>query len=82
MDLLARGRDLGVERTHETYTAATTKVMPNMNMQMAATISPVRMFFLARRRVIMTRGSLQLPRDDHSARPLRAPQDHWRRGEP
>jgi len=32
------------------YAAATTKVIPNMNMQTAPTISPVRMFFLARRR--------------------------------
>jgi hypothetical protein len=36
-------------------------VIPNMNMQMAHTISPVRMFLAARRRVIMdaedTRGA-------------------------
>lgn len=33
--------------------AATTKVIPNMNMQIAPMISPVRMFLSARRRVIM-----------------------------
>jgi hypothetical protein len=32
---------------------ATTNVIPNMNMQMADTINPVRMFFRARRRVII-----------------------------
>ncbi len=53
VDLLADRRDLGVERAHETYTAATTNVMPNMNMQMAHTISPVRMFLFARRRFIV-----------------------------
>ena len=53
VDLLADRRDLGLERAHETYTAATTKVMPNMNMQIAHTISPVRMFLRARRRVII-----------------------------
>jgi len=33
--------------------AATTKVMANMNMQIPHTISPVRMFFFAKRLVIM-----------------------------
>jgi len=33
--------------------AATTKVMPNMNMQIAATIIPALMFLRASRRVIM-----------------------------
>ena len=55
VDLLADGRDLGIEGAHETYTAATTKVMPNMNMQIAHTIRPVRMFLRARRRVIIGR---------------------------
>jgi hypothetical protein len=53
MDLLADRRDVGIERAHETYTAATTNVRPNMNMQIAHTISPVRTFLRARRRVIM-----------------------------
>jgi hypothetical protein len=58
--LLADRRHLGVERAHETYTAATTKVMPNMNMQIAPTIRPVRMFLFARRLVIM--GAKNTPR--------------------
>jgi hypothetical protein len=33
--------------------AATTKVIPNMNMQMPDTINPVRMFLRARRRFII-----------------------------
>ena len=41
----------GAQAHHETYTAATTKVMPNMNMHTAATIRPVRMFLRASRRV-------------------------------
>src|SRR6201996_8464973 len=53
VDLLADRRELGVEGAHETYTAATTNVMPNMNMQIAHTIRPVRMFLRARRRVII-----------------------------
>ena len=36
VDLLADGRGLGLERRHETYTAAITNVMPNTNMQIAA----------------------------------------------
>jgi hypothetical protein len=32
-------------------------VMPNMNMQIPHTISPVRMFLRASRRVIMSRGA-------------------------
>src|SRR5262249_51386598 len=50
VDLLAHRRRLGLQRAHETYTAATTKVMPNMNMQIAPTISPVRRFLSASRR--------------------------------
>src|SRR6202040_4256189 len=33
MDLLASGRNLWIEWAHETYTAATTNVRPNMNIQ-------------------------------------------------
>src|SRR5436190_17789560 len=45
VDLLAGGRYLGVERAHdETYSAAATKVIPNMNAQSAARIRPVRTF--------------------------------------
>lgn len=54
MDLLAGRRDLGIERAHERYAAATMNVSPNMNMQMPATIRPARMFFLARRRSMRT----------------------------
>ena len=68
VDLLADGRDLGVERAHETYAAATTNVIPNMNMQIAHTISPVRMFLRARRRVIIGgRRILQMDVGDHRA---------------
>jgi hypothetical protein len=56
VDLLADGRDLGIEGAHETYTAATTNVSPNMSMQMAPTINPVRTFLRASRRVIIARG--------------------------
>jgi hypothetical protein len=35
------------------YTAATTNVIPNMNMQIAHTIRPVRMFLRASRLVII-----------------------------
>jgi len=52
MDLLAHGRRLRVPRTHATYTAAATKVMPNVNRQIAARIRPVRMFLRASRRVM------------------------------
>lgn len=38
---------------HETYTAPTTNVIPNMNMQIPHTIRPVRMFLRASRRVIV-----------------------------
>src|SRR5579863_520641 len=48
--LLADGRNLGVERAHETYRAATTNVMPNMNMQIPPTIRAMRMFLRASRR--------------------------------
>jgi len=34
--------------------AATTKVRPNMSMQIPPTISPVRMFFFAKRLVIIS----------------------------
>src|SRR2546428_645309 len=49
--LLADGRDVFLERAHETYTAATKNVNANITRHTPETTSAVRMFFEARRRL-------------------------------
>jgi len=64
VDLLADGRHVRIERAHDMYAAATTNVMPNMNMQMPDTIRAVRTFLRASRRVIIGANNTSCARGD------------------